>query len=104
MPVSPSLLRRLAEQHNYSALHEACLSAGSSDPGVRVLLALACAHLGNEADPRRILTSLDHDTLAFDAQVDLAAVHIALGELDQAIAILETVRREDVRREDVRST
>ena len=32
------MLRRLAEQHNYSALHEACLSADSSDSRVRVLM------------------------------------------------------------------
>ena len=99
---SLTMLRRLAEQHNYSALHEACLGADSGEPAVQVLLALADAHLGNTSAANRTLASLDPDTLGIDVRVDLAAVRIALGELDQAIATLETARREVARRENAR--
>ena len=89
-----TLLRRLAEQHNYSALREACLGADSGEPGVQVLLALAEVHLGDASAAHRTLVSLDRGTLGFDTRVDLAAMHMALGELDEAIAILESARRD----------
>ena len=89
------MLRRLAEQHNYSALREACLDADSRDPGVQVLLTLADIHLGDASAGPRTLASLDPATLSLDARVDLAAVCIALGDLDHAIVILETARQEN---------
>ncbi len=88
-----TLLRRLAEHHDYSALREACLDVDSRDPGVRVLLALADVHLGDTSAGRRAVASLDRGALSLDARVDLAAVYIALGELDPAIDILEAEQR-----------
>jgi len=84
-----TLLRGLAEHHHYSALREACLETASGDPAVRVLLALADVQLGDMSAGRCALASLDRGTLSLDARVDLAAVHIALGELNPAIDILE---------------
>ncbi len=92
MSMSLSLLRRLAEHHDYSALHEACLSVDACDPAVQILLALADAHLGAGAAARSALASLDRDVLDIDAEVDLAAVYMALAEPDQAAAILEVAR------------
>jgi tetratricopeptide (TPR) repeat protein len=94
MSTSLSVLRRLVEQHDYGALREACLGADDGDRDVRILLALADAHLGDVSAARRTLTSIESGTLALPARVDLAAVHIALGELNSAIAILESARRE----------
>ena len=88
------MLRRLAEQGSYAALQEACLSAGAGTPPFQVLLALADARLGNACAARRALESIEDDSLDTDARVDLAAVHLALGDLDEAIAILEGARRE----------
>ncbi len=84
-----AILRRLAEQHSYSALRESCLEADSRDPCVHALAALADAQLGDTCAARRALESFDHAALSVDARVDVAAVHIALGELDDAIGILE---------------
>lgn len=89
-----TLLRRLAEQQDYPALRDACLDSACAEPAVRLLRALAEVHLGDVSAGRRILGSVDRDTLPFDAQVDLAAVHMALGEIDRAIALLETAERE----------
>ncbi len=88
------LLRRLAEQHNYAALREACLEADPAEPGVQILLALADVRLGDASTGRLRLESLDADALALDSRVDLAAVHIALGALDDATAVLEAARGE----------
>jgi tetratricopeptide (TPR) repeat protein len=89
-----TILRRLAEQHSYPALREACLETGAADPAVQVLLTLADIHLGNLSAGQRRLACLDRDALPVDARVDLAVVHIALGEIDQAIKVLELCRRE----------
>jgi tetratricopeptide (TPR) repeat protein len=90
-----TLLRRLAEQHNYPVLREACLDLGFRDPGVEVLSALADVHLGDASAGRRAVVLVDPAALTLDARVDLAAVYMALGELDPAIAILEAARQEN---------
>jgi tetratricopeptide (TPR) repeat protein len=87
------MLRRLAERHDYATLREVCLGADSTDPAVQVLLAMAEAHLGNDSAARCRLASLDRGQLRVDSRIDLAAVHAALGELDQATALLESARR-----------
>ncbi|MEQ8857878.1 MAG: sulfotransferase [Pseudomonadales bacterium] len=97
MPASLEVLRRLAEQQSYPALREACDGAGPDTPGTAVLLALADAGLGQPARARRTLAAIDAASLDGAARVDLAAVHIALGELDAAVAALEAVRRESER-------
>ena len=84
-----TLLRRLAEQHDYQGLREACLEVDSDTTPVRILLALADAQLGDAYSARQALDSLDPNTLTIDAQVDLAAVHMALGQIDQAVALLD---------------
>ena len=84
-----TVLRRLAEQHSYSALRDACADADSADAGVLVLSALAAVGDGDARTARRILDALDRAPLDLDARVDLAAVHIALGEISVAIALLE---------------
>lgn len=89
MPAALSLLRRLAEQHEYAALHDACQGMDREVPGLQVLRALAEVHLGNGASGRRRLESLDCAALDIAARVDVAAVYIGLGEIDQAIRTLE---------------
>ena len=89
-----ALLRRLAEQHDYRALRQTCLELASDAPALQVLLALADIQLGDASAARRALAALNIDTLTIDARVDLAAVNIALGEIDQAVAILDAARDE----------
>src|SRR5262245_16811466 len=90
-----TLLRRLAEQRNYSAVRGACLDLDSSDPGVQVLSILADAQLGDTCAARHALGSLNRVTLSLDARVDLAAIYMVLDELDSALAILEAAQREN---------
>ncbi len=92
--VALTVLRRLAEQHSYSSLREACLGTDSRHPGVQVLLALADVHLGDVSATHRRLASIERGTLGIASRLDLASVHMALGELDQAIALLVAARRE----------
>jgi tetratricopeptide (TPR) repeat protein len=89
-----NLLRQLAEQQDYEALREACVGAGSDEPSIQVLLALADAHLGHRCAARHLVGSLDSARLTIDVRVDLAAVHIALGEVDRAAGILEVAHDE----------
>ncbi|PSJ47730.1 hypothetical protein C7H85_02595 [Zobellella endophytica] len=90
-----TLLRRLAEQQAYFALQEACLQESSTDPAVTVLLALAMAQLGDRGGARAMLERLDIAALDRDARVDLGAVHLALGDLDCAVELLEAELRRD---------
>jgi tetratricopeptide (TPR) repeat protein len=87
-----NLLRRLAEQHEYKALREACLEVGTDSAGTQVLAALADAHLGEQAAAQCALAALDQNKLTHDTRVDAAAVHMALGEIDHAVATLEAAR------------
>ncbi len=89
-----TVLRRLAEQHSYSSLREACLDADPLDPGVQVLLALAEVHLGDGSAARRRLASIHGERLEVAARLDLAAAHMALGEWERSVAILEATQRE----------
>ena len=86
------LLRRLALQQQFELLHEACCPPQTA--AEQVLLALACAQLGDAEAARRWLAALDPAALDLDARVDLAAVHLLLGELDAAQALLEAARDE----------
>lgn len=90
-----TLLRRLAEQHDYPALRDGCLDAHPDDPSSQVLFALAAAHLGDTPTALQIVGSLDRAALPLDARVDLAAVYMALGDLHAAIAILERDHQEN---------
>ncbi|MGE6223972.1 sulfotransferase [Aeromonas media] len=81
------LLRRLALQQQFELLQEAC--GVPQSPAEQVLLALACAQLGEPDAARQALTGLDLAVLDVDGRVDLAAVQLLLGELDVAQALLE---------------
>jgi len=94
MTGSLTLLRRLVEMQQFDALHEACYSLPVISPAEQVLLALAQAHLGQPEAARQALMALDPATLEVDARVDLAAVHLRLGECDAAQALLEATRPE----------
>ena len=89
------LLRRLVEQRQFELLHEACSLSATQHPAEHVLWALACAHLGDAQAARQALSVLDVSALDLDARVDLAAVHLLLGDTDAAQALL-TVARIDV--------
>lgn len=87
-------LRGLLEQHQHAALKSACLAGDPTDPAVRVLRLLACAHLGEFAEVERGLRDMaaEQDRLDGDARVDLAAVLIVLMRIDEAAAMLESAR------------
>lgn len=82
------LLRRLVEQRQFELLHEACSSSAPQALAEHVLLALACAHLGDVLAARHALSVLDVSALDLDTRVDLAAVHLLLGDVDAALALL----------------
>ena len=82
------LLRRLVEQRQFALLHEACAPAAAQHPAESVLWALACAHLDDAQSARHVLSALDASALDLDARVDLAAVHLLLGDTDAAQALL----------------
>lgn len=90
MTGSLTLLRRLVEMQQFDALQEACYSLPVISPAEQVLLALA--HQGQPEAARQVLMVLDPAALEVDARVDLAAVHLFLGELDAAQALLEATR------------
>ncbi|MCU6665916.1 tetratricopeptide repeat-containing sulfotransferase family protein [Silvania hatchlandensis] len=94
MTGSLTLLRRLVEMQQFEALHQACLSLPAHSPAEQVLLALALAHLGQPEAAGEALMALAPAALEVDARVDLAAVHLQLGEFDAAQALLEATRPE----------
>ncbi len=94
MTGSLSLLRRLVEMRQFDALREACYSLPVTSPAEQVLLALAQVHLGQPEAARQILAVLTPAELEVDARVDLAAVHLLLGEPDTAQSLLEATRAE----------
>ena len=89
------LLRHWAEQQEFEALRQACL-AGSGAAPEQVLLALAQAHLGDAEAARQTLAALDGTAAGLDLAtcIDLAAVHMALHDLDAAAALLEAAAPE----------
>ena len=82
------LLRRLVEQRQFELLLDACSPSLTQHPAEHVLWALACAHLGDAQAARHALSVLDVSALDLDARVDLAAVHLLLGDTDTAQALL----------------
>lgn len=76
----------------FEALYEACYSLSALSPAEQVLLALAHAHQGQTEAARQALAALVPAALDVDARLDLAAVHLLLGELDAAQALLEATR------------
>ncbi|MGE6195762.1 sulfotransferase [Aeromonas media] len=88
------LLRRLVEQRQFELLHEACSSSAPQALAEYVLLALACAHLGDVQAARHALSVLDVSALDLDARVDLAAVQLLLGNVDAALALLTSALTE----------
>ena len=94
MTGSLSLLRRLVDMRQFDALHEACYSLPVISPAEQVLLALAQAHLGQPEAARQALVVLASAELDVDVRVDLAAVHLFLGEFDAAQELLEATRAE----------
>lgn len=88
------LLRRLVEQRQFELLLEACSPSAAQYPAEHVLWALACAHLGDTQAAWQALSVLDVSTLDLDARVDLAAVHLLLGDTDAAQALLIAARAE----------
>lgn len=89
-----ALLRLLMEQQQAPVLKAACLDADLHAAPVRVLLALAHAQLGEAPEARSLLDALHPDELDLDGQVDLAAVQIALGQFDAAVALLEALHEQ----------
>jgi len=85
-----SMLRRWAANDDFAAVREGCLDLDSRDPGVQVLHALAEVRLGDAPLARRLLDTLERECLDGAAQVDLAAVHMALGEATAASELLES--------------
>lgn len=85
-----TFLRRLSERQIYHVLRDACLQEETGNHSVRVLYALAAAQLGDAVGARNALDGLDVDVLGRDARIDLAAVYLALGGLDQASDLLES--------------
>src|SRR5690606_30398987 len=92
-----TLLRRLEGQLDAKAFLEACMAAEGIDPSTLDLRALALAHAGMAAPARQQLATIVDAALDVDARVDLAAVHLALGEVERALAILETLHSENDR-------
>jgi len=88
------LLRRLVDMRQFEALYEAGFSLPTLSPAEQVLLALAQAHLGQPEAARQTLGGLTPAELEVDARVDLAAVHLLLGESGAAQALLEATRAE----------
>ncbi len=88
------LLRRLVEMRQIEALQEAVFSLPALSSAEQVLLALAQAHLGHPEAARQTLGVLIPTELEVDARVDLAAVHLLLGESATAQALLEATRTE----------
>lgn len=84
---SLSLLRTLALQQQFVLLQEACCAP--KNPAEQVLLALACAQLGELDSAHHALAGLDLAALDVDGRVDLATVQLLLGELDIAQQLLE---------------
>lgn len=82
------LLRRLVEQRQFELLLDACSPSLTQHPAEHVLWALACAHLGDAQAARDALSVLDVSALDLDARVDLAVVHLLLGDTDTAQALL----------------
>ena len=70
-----TLLRRLAEQHNYSALREACLDADFRDSDVQILFALADVCLGDTTAGRRALAGKQSQPFRSGLQNDAQASH-----------------------------
>ncbi|WP_425257461.1 sulfotransferase [Rubrivivax sp. RP6-9] len=89
------LLRGWAEQQAFAALRDACLAGCGSAPE-QVLLALAQAHLGDAEAARQTLAALDGTAPELDlaTRIDLAAVHLALHDLDTAAGLLEAAAPE----------
>ncbi len=87
-----STLRFLAEQQQYAALRQACLEEAEAAPANRVLLALACAQLGEHVMAEATLNALDVADLDRASRIDLGAVHLALGDLERAFALLSAER------------
>lgn len=85
-----SLPRRLVEQQAFELLYEHCVNAQT--PAEQVLLALACAALGDADAARLNLARLDGAALDIDARVDLAAVHLLLGDVGAAEQLLLAAR------------
>ncbi len=92
MSAVPSLLRRLAERHDYAALFEACADCGDGEEA-RILMALAQANLGDPAAARRALRGIEPHALGIDARIDLAAVQVSLGDVGAAVSGLEAAAR-----------
>lgn len=82
------LLRRLVEQRQFELLFEACSDSSPQHPAEHVLWTLACAHLGDAQAARQALSVLDVSALDLEARVDLAAVHLLLGDTDAAQVLL----------------
>lgn len=89
-----SLLRRLAEQHQFAALTAACEEADASEPAVRVLMALGLAQQGQRDAAWHWLSMLEAPDLDVDARVDLATVYLTLGDLPRGLALLEATAGE----------
>lgn len=85
-----NFLRVLLEQQQYGALQAACLDSDLTEPAVQVLLALACAHLGQgvEAAHWRDQALGRQRAMDVDTQVDLAAVFMVQMEVEAATNIL----------------
>lgn len=71
-----TILRALVEQHQFHALKDRCLAAGTESTSIRILLALAQSHLGETVSLDNLMNDLGASPadLDLEARVDLAAV------------------------------
>ena len=84
-----ALLRKLVEQQQFQALREVCLADVIDHPSIKILLALAHAHLGDLESAKELLSELlpKQDSFDIDTRVDLAAVILLSQGPDQAGAL-----------------
>ena len=91
-------LRHLVDFQQFEELKNSAvqyLNEGS-DISVKVLQALACAHLGELSESNAILSIIEDQIsdLDIDSQVDLAAVYSLLHRVEDAIKLLENAQKQ----------
>jgi eukaryotic-like serine/threonine-protein kinase len=70
------------------------LSLSNEDPMSSTLLAYASAAAGNEEQARAILKRIEEDSRSYVSPYDVATVHVALGEYEEALDRIEEAIRQ----------
>jgi eukaryotic-like serine/threonine-protein kinase len=79
---------RVGQYREAIAAYQESIKLGNNSPDVQILLGAAYAHLGERDKARTILERYESGK-EYNSPVDLAVLHVALGERDQAFAALE---------------